>query len=232
MPVHDHIHSQLRSVGYAIFYQLFQLFFVSTGTIAAVFRRIHGEADTVSIPVVTQGTEGIIIDILGEPGNSVGRHAVKLNGVAVFVCQLTVFYMESTMLPVGRGGIHGECFGRWGFSFRRLGFDCFGDGCLFGSGCAFGDGLGDGSGRCLRGGRCGFIGCILFATAGQCTGTQSRQNGTAQCFLKIDIGTSFLNESNKNINNGLLFQNYNNTNTYRKYYSCPGYGWQEMIAPE
>ena len=39
-------------------------------------------------------------------------------------------------------------------------------------------------------------------------------------------------EKNKNINNGLLFQNYNNTNTYRKYYSCPGYGWQEMIAPE
>jgi len=51
-------------------------------------------------------------------------------------------------------------------------------------------------------------------------------------FLKIDIITSFLNENNKNINNGLLFQNYNNTNTYRKYYSCPGYGWQEMIAPE
>ena len=46
------------------------------------------------------------------------------------------------------------------------------------------------------------------------------------------IEYGFRDENNKNINNGLLFQNYNNTNTYRKYYSCPGYGWQEMIAPE
>ena len=50
-------------------------------------------------------------------------------------------------------------------------------------------------------------------------------------FLILQI-LNYLTENNKNINNGLLFQNYNNTNTYRKYYSCPGYGWQEMIAPE
>ena len=157
MPVYDHVHSKLCGIGYTVSYQLLQLFFITAGTITAVFRCIHGEADTVSIPVVPQGTEGIIIDILGEPGNSVGRHAVKLNGVAVFVCQLTVFYMESAVLSEGRGGIHGECFGRWGFSFRRLGFDCFGDGCLFGSGCAFGDGFGDGSGRFGGSRCCGFI---------------------------------------------------------------------------
>ena len=51
-----------------------------------------------------------------------GRHAVKLNDVAVFICQLTVFYMESAMLPEGRGGITESASEAWGYSFRRLGF--------------------------------------------------------------------------------------------------------------
>lgn len=157
MPVHDHIHSQLRSVGYAIFYQLFQLFFVSTGTIAAVFLRIHGEADTVSIPVVTQGTEGIIIDILGEPGNSVGRHAVKLNGVAVFVCQFTVFYMESAMLPEGGGCLIFVSLGSYIRRLCGLRSGSIGGRCLFGCSGAFVNGFCDGSRRFGGSRCCGFI---------------------------------------------------------------------------
>jgi hypothetical protein len=72
--------------------------------------------------------------------------------------------------------------------------------------------------------------CLLQPASAQVL--RAARTAQLSVFLKIDIGTSFLNENNKNINNGLLFQNYNNTNTYRKYYSCPGYGWQEMIAPE
>ena len=64
--------------------------------ITAVFA-VYGEADTVSIPVVPQGTEGIIIDILGNQAIPWGGH-FRI-GVAVFVCQLTVFHMESPCCP-------------------------------------------------------------------------------------------------------------------------------------
>lgn len=146
MPVYDHVHSKLCGVGYTVSYQLLQLLLITVGTITAVLRCIHGEADTVGIPVVPQGTEGIIIDILGEPGNTVGGHTVELDNVPVCIGQLPVLHMEGTVLSEG-GGSH----------IRRLCGLRSGSRCLFGCSGAFVDGFRDGSRRFGGSRCCGFI---------------------------------------------------------------------------
>ena len=149
MPVYDHVHSKLCGVGYTVSYQLLQLFLITAGTITAVLRCIHGEADTIGIPVVPQGTEGIIIDILGEPGNTVGGHTVELDSVSVCTGQLPVLHMESAVLSEG-GGSH----------IRRLSglyFGSIGSRCLLGCSGAFADGFCDGSRRFGGSRCCGFI---------------------------------------------------------------------------
>lgn len=146
MPVYDHVHSKLCGVGYTVSYQLLQLFLITAGAITAVLRCIHGEADTVGIPVVPQGTEGIIIDILGEPGNTVGGHTVELDNVPVCIGQLPVLHMESAVLSEG-GGSH---------ILRLCGLRS-GSRCLFGCSGAFVDGFRDGSRRFGGSRCCGFI---------------------------------------------------------------------------
>ena len=170
MPVYDHVHSKLCGVGYTVSYQLLQLFLITAGTITAVLRCIHGEADTIGIPVVPQGTEGIIIDILGEPGNTVGGHTVELDSVSVCTGQLPVLHMESAVLSVRSGVIdRGRLENCW-FGFSGLCPGCFGGRCLFRGSGTFGDGFCDGSRR-FRGSRCcGFIRRILPATASESTG--------------------------------------------------------------
>ena len=162
MPVYDHVHSKLCGVGYTVSYQLLQLLLITAGAITAVLRCIHGEADTVGIPVVPQGTEGIIIDILGEPGNAVGGHTIELDNVPVCIGQLPVLYMESAMLSEGGGSL-----------IRRIGglySGSIGGRCLFGCSGAFTDGFRDGS-RCFGGSRCcSFIRRVVSAAAGESTG--------------------------------------------------------------
>ena len=128
------------------------------------------EADTIGIPVVPQGTEGIIIDILGEPGNTVGGHTVELDSVSVCTGQLPVLHMESAVLSVRSGVIdRGRLENCW-FGFSGLCPGCFGGRCLFRGSGTFGDGFCDGSRR-FRGSRCcGFIRRILPATASESTG--------------------------------------------------------------
>ena len=159
MPVYDHVHSKLCGVGYTVSYQLLQLLLITVGTITAVLRCIHGEADTVGIPVVPQGTEGIIIDILGEPGNTVGGHTVELDSVPVCIGQLPVLHMEGTVLSEG-GGSHirrlcGLCSGSRCLCGLRSG--SIGGRCLFGCSGAFVDGFRDGRRRFGGSRCCGFI---------------------------------------------------------------------------
>lgn len=162
MPVYDHVHSKLCGVGYTVSYQLLQLLLITAGAITAVLRCIHGEADTVGIPVIPQGTEGIIIDILGEPGNTVGGHTVELDSVSVCTGQLPVLHMEGTVLSEGGGShIRRLCGLRSGSIGSRYLLGCSG---------ALADGFRDGSRR-FRGSRCcSFIRRILPATAGESTG--------------------------------------------------------------
>ena len=149
MPVYDHVHSKLCGVGYTVSYQLLQLFLITAGTITAVLRCIHSEADTVGIPVIPQGTEGIIIDILGEPGNTVGGHTVELDNAPVCIGQLPVLHMEGAVLSEGGGshirrlcGLRSGSIGGW---------------CLLGCSGAFADGFCDGSRRFGGSRCCGFI---------------------------------------------------------------------------
>ena len=157
MPVYDHVHSKLCGVGYTVSYQLLQLFFITAGTITAVFRCIHGEADTVSIPVVPQGTEGIIIDILGEPGNTVGGHTVELDSVPVCIGQLPVLHMEGTVLSEGRGCLIFVSLGSYIRRLCGLRSGSIGGRCLFGCSGAFVNGFCDGSRRFGGSRCCGFI---------------------------------------------------------------------------
>lgn len=157
MPVYDHVHSKLCGVGYTVSYQLLQLFLITAGTITAVFRCIHGEADTVSIPVVPQGTEGIIIDILGEPGNTVGGHTVELDSVPVCIGQLPVLHMEGTVLSEGRGCLIFVSLGSYIRRLCGLRSGSIGGRCLFGCSGAFVNGFCDGSRRFGGSRCCGFI---------------------------------------------------------------------------
>ena len=76
---------------------MLQVFLVPVRTITAVFSSIHSQTDDVGLPFLVELPETVFIDIIREPGQSVGADPTQLDRVSAFVNKLCPVYMESAV---------------------------------------------------------------------------------------------------------------------------------------
>ena len=75
MPVDDDVHILTGSIRNTLIDQGFQMSLIAICTVSTGFCCIHGQADDIHIPFLTKLMKSFLIDIVREPGKTVGADA-------------------------------------------------------------------------------------------------------------------------------------------------------------